>query len=177
MRWCATCPPGPGVRRDASEATPVNFEASKRAIASRLSPPVPSSTFPCAAVECLLFLARRLPRHDIRLFQRTEKKIGPPASLPPFRSCGNRFGALLSLSPSRRRSHQRSRGEEDPSAIFPSISECGDSRHCRPYHFGASIGLYIATPVSTNARFLTREMREYRVRRAQVQRIILLASP
>lgn len=48
------CPRGPGERRDASEATPVNFEASERAIAP-LSSPVPSD-FPAGVSSFLASL-------------------------------------------------------------------------------------------------------------------------
>lgn len=58
-------PRRPGERRDASKATPVNFEASERAIAS-LSPPVPSD-FPAGVSS---FLAS-LPSATIRLFQQS----------------------------------------------------------------------------------------------------------
>lgn len=80
------CPRGPGERRDASEATPVNFEASERAIAP-LSPPIPSD-FPAGVSP---FLASLPSSHDSFLSaieRKREKERHVGLTLFPFRSAG-----------------------------------------------------------------------------------------
>lgn len=93
-------PETPGERRDASEATPVNFEASKRAIAP-LSPPVPSyfpanvSSFLASLPSARFSQRRRQICSSHVLFRSTDtRSIRLTCSLCLYRGC--------------RRSHQRS---------------------------------------------------------------------
>lgn len=75
---------GTGERRDASEATPVNFEASERAIAP-LSPPVPSD-FPAGVSS---FLASLPPARFVSFSNREKAgEIHVGLMFFPFRSAG-----------------------------------------------------------------------------------------